>query len=110
FPHLITIGGWHGYCIASLLLPLDVLMQFGSAIPETTQSFAARMGGDWGLEKQLHYLRDLSPAEDQSRIRTTPLPPMGALARNVAMNLYRDAVFTKMAQAQVKFGLGLEQV
>ena len=32
FPHLITIGGWHGYCIASLLLPLDVLMQFGSAI------------------------------------------------------------------------------
>ncbi|PSO74490.1 MAG: ISAs1 family transposase, partial [Cyanobacteria bacterium QH_3_48_40] len=64
----------------------------------------------WGLEKQLHYLRDLSPAEDQSRIPTTPLPPMGALARNVAMNLYRDAVFTKMAQAQGKCGLGLEQV
>ncbi|PSO76045.1 MAG: hypothetical protein BRC40_03755 [Cyanobacteria bacterium QH_8_48_120] len=63
-----------------------------------------------GLEKQLHYLRDLSPAEDKSRIRTTPLPPIGALARNVAMNLYRDAVFTNMAQAQEKCGLGLEQV
>ena len=50
-----------------------------SELPETTQSFAARMGGDWGLEKQLHYLRDLSPAEDQSRIPTTPLPPMGRL-------------------------------
>ncbi|PSO60782.1 MAG: hypothetical protein BRC35_01050, partial [Cyanobacteria bacterium QH_10_48_56] len=34
FPQIITIGGWHGYCIASLLLPLDVLMQFGSAIPQ----------------------------------------------------------------------------
>ncbi|PSO79879.1 MAG: hypothetical protein BRC44_07615 [Cyanobacteria bacterium QS_4_48_99] len=81
-----------------------------SELPETTQSFAARMGGNWGLEKQLHYLRDLSPAEDQSRIRTTPLPPMGVLARNVAMNLDRDAVFTNMAQAQGKCGLGLEQV
>ena len=48
--------------------------------------------------------------EDKSRIRTTPLPPIGALARNVAMNLYRDAVFTNMAQAQGKCGLGLEQV
>ena len=35
---------------------------------------------------------------------------MGALTRNVAMNLYRDAVFANMAQAQGKCGLGLEQV
>ncbi|PSO66277.1 MAG: hypothetical protein BRC36_01555, partial [Cyanobacteria bacterium QH_2_48_84] len=77
-----------------------------SELPETTQSFAARMGGDWGLEKQLHYLRDLSPAEDKSRIRTTPLPPMGALARNVAMNLDRDAVFTNMASGTGKMWIG----
>ena len=50
-----------------------------SELPESTQSFEARMGGDWGLENQLHYLRDLSPAEDQSRIPTTPLPQWGRL-------------------------------
>ncbi|PSP00273.1 MAG: hypothetical protein BRC47_13150 [Cyanobacteria bacterium QS_7_48_42] len=32
FPHVITVRGWHGYSIATLLLPLHVLMQFRSAI------------------------------------------------------------------------------
>ncbi|PSO87128.1 MAG: hypothetical protein BRC45_01830, partial [Cyanobacteria bacterium QS_5_48_63] len=34
FPHVITVRGWHGCSIATLLLPLHVLMQFRSAIAE----------------------------------------------------------------------------
>ena len=44
-------------------------------------------------------VRDVTQGEDQSRIRTTPLPQIFALARNLALNLYRTRGFTNMAQA-----------
>ncbi|NJK58106.1 MAG: hypothetical protein HC939_20025, partial [Pleurocapsa sp. SU_5_0] len=37
--------------------------------------------------------------EDKSRIRTEPLPQIWSIARNLALNLYRDAGFNNMAQA-----------
>ena len=52
----------------------------------------------------------IDQGEDKSRIRTTPLPQIWALARNLTINLYRDAGLTNMAQAQRKCGFGLEQV
>ena len=63
-----------------------------SELPETTQSFAARMGGDWGLEKQLHYLRDLSPAEDQSRSELLPCPNGGAYQKCSYESLSRCSI------------------
>ena len=33
---------------------------------------------------------------DKSRIRTTPLPQFMAIARNLALNLYREAGFNNM--------------
>ena len=67
---------------------------------ETAEKIAARIRGYWGVENKVHYVRDVTQAEDKSRIRTTPLVQTFALARNFALNLYRDYGFTNMAQAQ----------
>jgi len=56
---------------------------------------------DWGywVENKVHYVRDVTQGEDKSRIRTTPLVQMFALARNFALNLYHESGFENMAQA-----------
>lgn len=55
-------------------------------------------------------MRDVTQGEDKSRIRTTPLPQLLAIARNLAINLYRDAGFSNMAQAQRKCQFSLEHI
>ena len=74
----------------------------------TAQEFARRIREYWGVENKVHYVRDVTQGEDKSRIRTTPLPQIFAVARNFALNLYRDHLFENMAQAQrlCSFGLG----
>lgn len=74
---------------------------------DTASAFAERIRGYWGVENKVHYVRDVTQAEDASRIRTRPLVHSWALARNFALNLYRDKGFDNMAQAQRLSGFGL---
>ncbi|MEO1132437.1 MAG: ISAs1 family transposase, partial [Cyanobacteria bacterium J06639_1] len=53
-----------------------------------------------GVENRVHYVRDVTQGEDKSRIRTSPLVQTYALARNFALNRYREHGFSNMAQAQ----------
>ena len=71
---------------------------------ESAAEIATRIRGYWGVENKVHYVRDVTQAEDKSRIRTTPLVQTFALARNFALNLYRDYGFSNMAQAQRRCG------
>ncbi len=75
---------------------------------DTAQAFADRIRGYWGVENKVHYVRDVTQGEDASRIRTSPLIQIWALARNFALNLYRDNGFQNMAQAQRRAGFGLD--
>lgn len=50
----------------------------------------------------------MTQGEDSSRIRVHPLPNLFALARNFALNLYREQGFNNMAQAQRKAGFGIQ--
>ena len=70
--------------------------------------FGQRIRGYWGVENKVHYVRDVTQGEDKSRIRTKPLPQIMAIARNLALNLYRDAGFNNMAQAKRKCQYGLD--
>lgn len=81
-----------------------------SDLEETAFQFYQRIRGYWGVENRVHYVRDVTQGEDKSRIRTTPLPQILAIARNLALNLYRDAGFSNMAQAQRKCQFSLEQI
>ena len=72
--------------------------------------FGQRIRGYWGVENKVHYVRDVTQGEDKSRIRTKPLPQIMAIARNLALNLYRDAGLKNMAQAERKCKYGLEHI
>ncbi len=62
------------------------------------------------LKIEFQGVRDVTQGEDKSRIRTTPLPQVLAIARNLAINLYREAGFSNMAQAQRKCQFSLEHI
>jgi predicted transposase YbfD/YdcC len=81
-----------------------------SSLRETAQEIAERIRGYWGVENKVHYVRDVTQGEDASRIRTTPLPQIFAIARNFTLNLYRDQMFENMAQAQRLCSFGLETI
>lgn len=74
---------------------------------DTVQAFADRIRGYWGVENKVHYVRDVTQGEDACRIRTSPLVQIWAVARNFALNLYRDNGFQNMAQAQRRAAFGL---
>jgi predicted transposase YbfD/YdcC len=81
-----------------------------SALNETAQQFAHRIRDYWGVENKVHYVRDVTQAEDASRIRVLPLPQLWAITRNLALNLYRDLGFDNMAQAQRRCGFSLSHL
>lgn len=81
-----------------------------SSLSETAQQFAHRIRSYWGVENKVHYVRDVTQAEDACRIRVIPLPQLWAIARNLALNLYRDLGFSNMAQAQRRCGFSLNQL
>lgn len=74
---------------------------------EPVADIANRIRGYWGVENKVHYVRDVTQGEDASRIRMQQLPQNFVVARNFALNVFRDNGFTNMAQAQrcCKFGL-----
>jgi len=79
-----------------------------SSVIEPIQTLADRIRGYWGVENKVHYVRDVTQGEDASRIRTPPLVQIWAIARNLALNLYRDHGFENMAQAQRLAGFSLD--
>lgn len=81
-----------------------------SSLRETAQQFADRIRAYWGVENKVHYVRDVTQGEDASRIRVVPLPQLWTIARNLALNLYRDLGFNNIAQAQRRCGFSLKQL
>ncbi len=77
-----------------------------SSLDETVVEFARRIRDYWHVENKVHHVRDVTQGEDASRIRVQPLPNIFALARNLALNLYRHQGFENMAQAQRRAGQG----
>ena len=91
-----------------LLIKDPAVRYYISSLEESVESFARRIREYWQVENKVHYVRDVTQGEDASRIRVQPLPNNFAIARNLALNLYRDYGFVNMAQAQRKAGQGLD--
>ena len=81
-----------------------------SDLEESATDFARRIRGYWGVENKVHYCRDVTLGEDKSRIRTEPLPQIWSIARNLTLNLYRQAGFNNMAQAKRKSQFCLQHI
>jgi predicted transposase YbfD/YdcC len=79
-----------------------------SSLTETVERVAKRIRDYWCIENKVHYVRDVTQGEDASRIRVHPLPNIFAIARNLALNMYRDSGFSNMAQAQRRCGFSFD--
>jgi len=97
----------HVHCVTIIQVSTKTRYYVASFI-DTAQAFAERIRGYWAVENKVHYVRDVTQSEDASRIRTSPLIQIWALARNFALNLYRDNGFQNMAQAQRRAGFSLD--
>lgn len=91
-----------------LFIKQPAIRDYISSLEEPVETLAQRIRDYWQVENKVHYVRDVTQGEDASRIRVQPLPNILALARNLALNLYRDHGFNNMAQAQRKAGHGLD--
>ena len=60
---------------------------------------AAIIRGHWGIEDQLHWIRDLDSDEDRCQIRTASGPRIMASLRNLVITLLRLAGTTSIAAA-----------
>jgi predicted transposase YbfD/YdcC len=65
------------------------------AAPPAT--LAAWVQGHWGIENQLHWVRDVTYDEDRSQIRTGNAPQVMATLRNTAISLLRLTGWTNIA-------------
>ena len=90
----------------TLFIQQPAVRYYVSSLEEPVETFAQRIRDYWHVENKVHYVRDVTQGEDASRIRVQPLPNNFALARNLALNLYRNHGFDNMAQAQRKAGQG----
>jgi hypothetical protein len=53
--------------------------------------------GHWGIENRLHYVRDVSFAEDRCQVRGGAAPQVLAACRNLAIALLRQTGVTNIA-------------
>jgi hypothetical protein len=60
---------------------------------------AAWIRGHWQIENGLHWIRDVTFAEDLSQIHTGAAPQVMAALRNLAISLHRLAGATNIAKA-----------
>ena len=65
------------------------------AAPPAT--LAAWVQGHWGIENQLHWVRDVTFDEDRSQVRTGNAPRVMATLRNTAIGLLRLTGWTNIA-------------
>lgn len=59
--------------------------------------------GHWAIENSLHYVRDVTFAEDRSRIRTGQAPQLLTACRNVALTLIHRSGSSQIAASRRSF-------
>jgi hypothetical protein len=79
----------------------EVVFGITSLAPElaSPQRLLELNRGHWAIENGLHYVRDVTFAEDLSQIRTKTAPQVMASLRNLAISLLRINQHTNIAKA-----------
>ena len=74
---------------------------FISSLPITTKAkiFNRGIRSHWSIENSLHYVKDKTFGEDNSKIITKNAPENLSILRNIVINIFRNCGFQNMAQA-----------
>jgi len=65
----------------------------------TPARLLALVRGQWQIENQAHWVRDVTCDEDRSQVRCGNLPQIMAAVRNTVIGLLRDAGYANIAAA-----------
>lgn len=72
---------------------------FISSLQKPASFFQKAIRGHWAIENSLHYVKDVTFAEDSSTIRTKNAPTNFSIIRTIAMTLFRRNGYSNMKQA-----------
>src|SRR5207244_13574122 len=79
---------------------LIVILPPGSDGPQALLAFSR---GHWSIENSLHYVRDVTFAEDRSRLRTGHAPQLLAACRNLPTSLIHRSGSSHIAASRRSF-------
>ncbi|MEQ9614021.1 MAG: ISAs1 family transposase, partial [Algiphilus sp.] len=68
------------------------------------QIFAEKIQQHWGIENQVHWVKDVVFQEDNSRIKDCAVAEKFSLLITLIMNLYRTCGFLSISQGQAWLG------
>ena len=79
----------------------EEIAYFISSLPPTNTAKTFNLGirSHWAIENSLHYTKDKTFKEDESKIRTGNAPENFSVFRNIVLNIFRHHGWTNMAQA-----------
>ena len=84
---------------------VEVVYGVTSLSPErgTPERLLELIRGHWQIENKLHWVRDVTFAEDHSQVRCGNIPQVMAALRNITLGLLRWAGYSNIAAACRRF-------
>src|SRR4029434_2550691 len=76
-----------------------------SPVRATPGRLLALVRGQWQIENQLHWVRDVTFDEDRSQVRCGNIPQVMAALRNTVIGLFRCAGYANIAAACRRFAV-----
>ena len=68
----------------------EELSYYISSLPPKVKTFAKAVRGHWGIENRVHWVLDVTFAEDKSRIRSDHGPENLAMLRRLALSILQN--------------------